>query len=68
MRAPNVVKYQSREVLNERMPNFSVKMGYGLHVGWAIEGAIGAWEVERVLGFACPLLALLLTCLLRKQG
>lgn len=24
------------------MPNFSVKMGFGLHVGWAIEGAIGS--------------------------
>jgi class 3 adenylate cyclase len=28
--------------LNERMPNYSVKMGFGLHVGWAIEGAIGS--------------------------
>ena len=24
------------------MKNYSVKMGYGLHVGWAIEGAIGS--------------------------
>lgn len=24
------------------MPNYRVKMGYGLHVGWAIEGAIGS--------------------------
>jgi len=24
------------------MPNYSVKMGFGLHVGWAIEGAIGS--------------------------
>jgi hypothetical protein len=23
------------------MPGFQVAMGYGLHVGWAIEGAIG---------------------------
>jgi len=23
------------------MPNFKIKMGFGLHVGWAIEGAIG---------------------------
>ena len=25
------------------MPNYSVKMGFGLHVGWAIEGAIGSF-------------------------
>ena len=24
------------------MKNYSVKMGFGLHVGWAIEGAIGS--------------------------
>ena len=24
------------------MPNYSVKMGFGLHMGWAIEGAIGS--------------------------
>lgn len=24
------------------MTDFSVKLGYGLHVGWAIEGAIGS--------------------------
>lgn len=24
------------------MPNFKIKMGFGLHVGWAIEGAIGS--------------------------
>jgi class 3 adenylate cyclase len=35
-------KYRSYEKLNARMPNYSVKMGFGLHVGWAIEGAIGS--------------------------
>ena len=35
-------KYRSYENLNRRMPNYSVKMGFGLHVGWAIEGAIGS--------------------------
>lgn len=25
------------------MPGYSVKMGFGLHVGWAIEGAIGSF-------------------------
>jgi len=24
------------------MPNYSVKIGFGLHIGWAIEGAIGS--------------------------
>ena len=28
--------------MNERLPNYSVKMGFGLHFGWAIEGAIGS--------------------------
>jgi len=41
-RAPKMTKYRSHERLCERMKNYSVKMGYGLHVGWAIEGAIGS--------------------------
>lgn len=24
------------------LPNFHVQMGFGLHLGWAIEGAIGS--------------------------
>ncbi|CAD8115536.1 unnamed protein product [Paramecium primaurelia] len=35
-------KYKQHEGLNNRIPNYSVKMGFGLHVGWAIEGAIGS--------------------------
>lgn len=38
-----LVKYKENRGLNERMPNYSVKMGFGLHVGWAIEGAIGSF-------------------------
>jgi class 3 adenylate cyclase len=38
-----LVKYSNHKGLNERMPNYSVKMGFGLHVGWAIEGAIGSF-------------------------
>jgi hypothetical protein len=34
--------YARRPDLNARMPGFRVQMGFGLHVGWAIEGAIGA--------------------------
>lgn len=37
-----LVKYKSHPGLNERLPNYSVKMGFGLHLGWAIEGAIGS--------------------------
>lgn len=37
------MKYKENKGLNERMPNYSVKMGFGLHVGWAIEGAIGSF-------------------------
>ncbi len=33
--------------LNNKMPNYSVKMGFGLHLGWAIEGAIGsAYKID----------------------
>jgi class 3 adenylate cyclase len=28
--------------LNERIKDYSVKMGFGLHMGWGIEGAIGS--------------------------
>jgi class 3 adenylate cyclase len=41
-RSKKLQGYNGREDLNARMPNFSVKMGFGLHVGWAIEGAIGS--------------------------
>lgn len=34
--------YRHHESLNKRLPNFSVKMGFGLHLGWSIEGAIGS--------------------------
>lgn len=35
-------EYRLDPRLNERMPGFRTKMGFGLHVGWAIEGAIGS--------------------------
>ena len=41
-RSPLCLKYRTHAKLNERMKNYSVKMGYGLHIGWAIEGAIGS--------------------------
>ena len=39
---PKILKYHMNTALNQRMPNYCVKMGFGLHVGWAIEGAIGS--------------------------
>ena len=32
-----LAKYKKNEGLLKRLPNYSVKMGFGLHVGWAIE-------------------------------
>jgi class 3 adenylate cyclase len=39
----SVLKYNAIPALQQRMPHFAVKMGFGLHVGWAIEGAIGSF-------------------------
>ncbi|OMJ79003.1 hypothetical protein SteCoe_21086 [Stentor coeruleus] len=39
---PKILKYCKHEGLNNRLPGFTVKMGFGLHQGWAIEGAIGS--------------------------
>lgn len=33
---------KNNKVLQKRMPGFRVKIGFGLHAGWAIEGAIGS--------------------------
>ena len=42
-RSYNLQKYKSNEGLKERIKNYEgVKMGFGLHVGWAIEGPIGS--------------------------
>lgn len=38
-----LLRYKENKALNERIPNYSVKMGFGLHVGWGIEGAIGSF-------------------------
>lgn len=35
-------KYRKNELLNERILNYAVKMGFGLHLGYSIEGAIGS--------------------------
>lgn len=42
-RSVRLARYSRREDLAERLgPDFTVQMGFGLHVGWAIEGAIGS--------------------------
>ncbi len=33
--------YAKRSALQRKMPGFRVRMGFGLHLGWGIEGAIG---------------------------
>lgn len=35
-------QYRNIQALNTRIPDYRVRMGFGLHVGWAIEGAIGS--------------------------
>jgi len=39
----HVLRYNRHEELNRRIPGFRVRMGFGLHHGWAIEGAIGSY-------------------------
>ena len=41
-RSRQLIKYKDNKALCERIPNFEVRMGFGMHVGWAIEGAIGS--------------------------
>ena len=38
----HILEYRKDPGLNARMPDYKVKMGFGLHQGWAIEGAIGS--------------------------
>lgn len=41
-REPILLEYRNVDALTSRMPGYKVKMGYGLHLGWGIEGAIGS--------------------------
>jgi hypothetical protein len=34
--------YSKHQKMLERMPGYECKMGFGLHVGWGIEGAVGS--------------------------
>ena len=35
-------KYRQNEKLNKKFHGYSVKLGFGMHLGWSIEGAIGS--------------------------
>lgn len=39
----HILEYSKNPDLNARMPGYKVKMGFGLHQGWGIEGAIGSY-------------------------
>ena len=41
-RAKKLEKYSKNKHMCKRIPNFRVKMGFGLNFGWAIEGPIGS--------------------------
>jgi class 3 adenylate cyclase len=41
-RSKRLSKYSKDPGLKKKVPEFEVKMGFGLHMGWAIEGAIGS--------------------------
>jgi len=39
----HILDYSWNKWLCEAIPNFKVNMGFGMHVGWAIEGSIGSF-------------------------
>mmetsp|Transcript_91581 Transcript_91581/g.144750 ORF Transcript_91581/g.144750 Transcript_91581/m.144750 type:complete len:956 (-) Transcript_91581:109-2976(-) len=41
-KSPLLAEYRSHPKLVKRLPNYRVRLGFGLHSGWAIEGAIGS--------------------------
>jgi len=41
-RWPKILAFRKNKLLNQRLPDYKVKLGFGLHIGWAIEGAIGS--------------------------
>jgi len=42
-KSQKMTKYNNHKGLNARMPNYRVRLGLGLHLGYAIEGAIGSY-------------------------
>ena len=43
-RNQNVLKYRKEPRLTNHGEEFKVRMGFGLHAGWAIEGAVGSLQ------------------------
>eukprot|EP00928_Gymnodinium_smaydae_P052778 TRINITY_DN36943_c0_g1_i1.p1 TRINITY_DN36943_c0_g1~~TRINITY_DN36943_c0_g1_i1.p1 ORF type:complete len:1018 (-),score=216.81 TRINITY_DN36943_c0_g1_i1:278-3331(-) len=41
-KSPVLAEYRGHPGLLQRLPDYRVEMGFGLHCGWAIEGAIGS--------------------------
>merc|ERR1712087_810993 len=41
-KSPVLAEYRGHPGLLQRLPAYRVQMGFGLHCGWAIEGAIGS--------------------------
>jgi class 3 adenylate cyclase len=39
---PDILKFSEHPILCARLPGFKIQMSFGLHIGWAIEGAIGS--------------------------
>lgn len=37
-----ILKWNDYQPILNKLPNFKVKMGFGMHFGWGIEGAIGS--------------------------
>ena len=37
-----ILQYREHQGLNERIPEYAIKLGFGLHIGWSIEGLIGS--------------------------
>jgi class 3 adenylate cyclase len=42
-KSKKMVKYNTHEGLNKRMPNYEVRLGMGLHLGYSIEGPLGSY-------------------------
>lgn len=39
----HILRYNENREMKKKVKDFKVEMGFGLHQGWAIEGAIGSF-------------------------
>lgn len=42
-KSAKLLKYKNHEGLNRLMPNYEVRLGLGLHLGYCIEGPLGSY-------------------------